>query len=121
MTDEKVIVVSDPSAVKIDPMLIIPVQSFQTQSSSSVNDVPQLIEYRSQDTEQSLRPFKIDRVQLEEGGSTTVYYSAYRSSVPTETENYTASVTGIINMLVYDEVEAEKIIFEKIINAGWYS
>ena len=119
MTDEKIIHEPDPGTVLLDPATIIPEKLFTSISDTVV--LTELIKYSSQDTEQSLRPFKIDRVQPEEDGTTTVYYSAFHSSVPTESEANTNNTVGAINMRVYDEAEAEKLIFETLINNGWYS
>jgi hypothetical protein len=119
MTNEKIIHEPDSGTVLLDPANIIPEKLFTSIENTAV--LPKLIKYNSQDTEQSLRPFKIERIQLEEDGTTTVYYSVFHSSVLTELENSTSNTVGSIIMLVYDKAEAEKIIFETIVNKGWYS
>jgi hypothetical protein len=120
MTPEKVILEPDPNAIKVDPLSVVP-QPVAQQAPIDIYSSPVPITYSSQDTEQSLRPFKIDQIQLEEDGTTNVYYSVFHSSVPTELENRTANAVGSINMRIYDETEAEKLIFETVINKGWYS
>jgi|APGre2960657373_1045057.scaffolds.fasta_scaffold49159_2 hypothetical protein len=119
MIDEKIVHEPDPGTVLLDPATIIPEKLFTSIPGTVV--LSELIKYTSQDTEQSLRPFKIDQIQLEEDGTTNVYYSIFHSSVPTELENRTANAVGSINMRIYDETEAEKLIFETVINKGWYS
>lgn len=119
MANEKIIHEPDPGTVLLDPATIVPEKLFTSISDTVI--LPELIKYSSQDTEQSLRPFKIDRTHLEEDGTTTVYYSAFRSFVPTESEANTNNTVGAINMRVYDKTEAEKLIFETVVNKGWYS
>jgi len=119
MTDEKIIHEPDPGTVLLDPATVIPEKLF-TSIPDTVVVLPEFIKCSSQDTEQSLKPFKIDRVELQEDGSTVVYYSVSRSYSPSESSNYTNFSTGMITMLVYDKTEAEKIIFETVFNSGWY-
>jgi hypothetical protein len=122
MAPEKIILEFDPDAVKVNPLSVVPPQfAQQSPTDTYISTAPAFITYSSQDTEQSLRPFKIDRIQLEEDGTTNVYYSVFHSSVPTELENRTANAVGSINMPVYDKTEAEKLIFETVVNKGWYS
>jgi len=122
MIEEKVIPEFDPDAVKVNPLSVVPQQfAQQLPTDTYTSPAPAFITYNSQDTEQSLRPFKIDRTHLEEDGTTTVYYSAFRSSVPTKSEASTNNTVGAINMRVYDKTEAEKLIFETVVNKGWYS
>jgi hypothetical protein len=120
MTDEKILLEPDPNAIKVNPLSAVP-QQVPQQSTTDIYSSPATIIYSSQDTEQSLRPFKIDRIQLEEDGTTNVYYSVFHSSVPTELESRTENAVGSINMPVYYEAEAEKLIFETVVNKGWYS
>lgn len=117
MANEKIIHEPDPGVILLNPLNIVPEKLFTSIEAT----VAESIKYSSQDTEQSLRPFKIDRIQLEEDGTTNVYYSVFHSSVPTELENRTANAVGSINMPVYDKTEAEKLIFETVVNKGWYS
>lgn len=122
MALEKVIPESEPDAVKVNPLSVVPQQFAQQPPTDTYTSLaPTFITYNSQDTENSLRPFKIDKIQLEEDGTTNVYYSVFHSSVPTELENRTANAVGSINMPVYDKTEAEKLIFETVVNKGWYS
>jgi hypothetical protein len=118
MTDEKIIHEPDPGTVLLDPATVIPEKLFTSIPDTAV--LPEFIKYSSQDTEQSLKPFKIDKVELQQDGTTVVYYSVSRSYSPSKTSNYTNFSTGMITMLVYDKTEAEKIIFEIVFNSGWY-
>ena len=120
MANEKIPFEIPPNTPRLDQMSIVPEPSVLEQYVSENISITEPIVYNSQDTETSLKPFKIDRVHAEQDGSTSIYYTISLGTAATETETRTTSSTGMINVAVYDKDEVDKQIFEILINSGRY-
>jgi hypothetical protein len=120
MANDKILFEIPLDTPRLDPMSIVPKPSVLEQPVSENTSITEPIVYNSQDTETSLKPFKIDRVHTEQDGSTSVYYTISIGTAATETEMRTTSSTGMINVAVYDKDEVDRQIFEILINSGRY-
>ena len=120
MTDEKIPFEIPPDTPRLDPMTIVPIIIASEQPISEDTSITDPIVYNSQDTETSLKPFKIDRVHTEQDGTTSIYYTSSIGTAPTETQTGTYSSNGMINVAVYNKDEVDKQIFEILINSGSY-